>query len=202
MRLAATPAVTVRILAITAAIGLAGAGVATAQSPHPDPDPYKSRDPFADVPPVTVMAQGRTIQARFLGGSWTTPAGQPVASAPPCCLRLGPHQTLPVRSRAWFDVVLRENVSRVRVFTLHHDAVTFLRVLPDPLARSGSASPAPRRSEGDRRRSDLHARSRALPLPHGAEAPKRLVSPVAPFAGAHPSRSGRADRGDLLGTPS
>ena len=149
MRLAATPAVTVRILAITAAIGLAGAGAATAQSPHPDPDPYKPRDPFADVPPVTVMAQGRTIQAQFLGGSWTTPAGQPVASAPPCCLRLGPHQTLPVRSRAWFDVVLCENVSRVRVFTLHHDAVTFLRVLPDtrdPLRWHVRAPHLPRRA--------------------------------------------------------
>ena len=89
-------------------------------------------DPFADVPPVLVVAQGRSVETTFVGGSWTTPSGQPVASAAPCIPRLGPRLRLPVRSRAWFDVVLREPVDRVRAFPLvAKGRLTFMRVVPD-----------------------------------------------------------------------
>ena len=132
MRFCAPLALAAGCLAVTASIALGAPLAAVAQAPHPQPDPEAPRDPFADVPPVAVTAQGRTIQAAFLGGSWTTPSGQPVASAPPCCLKLGPRQTLPVRSRAWFDVVLREPVARVRVFALVGSRTTsFFRVVPD-----------------------------------------------------------------------
>src|SRR5947207_10922224 len=93
-------------------------------------------DPFADVPPVLVVAQGRSVETTFVGGSWTTPSGQPVASAAPCIPRLGPRLRLPVRSRAWFDVVLREPVDRVRAFPLvAKGRLTFMRVVPDARAR-------------------------------------------------------------------
>jgi hypothetical protein len=116
----------VACLAISASVVIGSAVAAVAQAPDP------LANPFGDVPPVTVTAQGHSIRARFLGGSWTTRAGALVSSTPPCCVKLGRRQTLPLRSRAWFDVVLRESVARVRVSPLTGSKKTsFLRVMPD-----------------------------------------------------------------------
>src|SRR5690242_17448601 len=92
----------------SAAVG----GSAVAQTPAPP------ANPFADVPPLTVTAQGQTIRAHFLGGSWTTSSNQAVSSTPPCCVKVGRRQTLTLGSGASFDVVLREAAARVRVYPL------------------------------------------------------------------------------------
>jgi hypothetical protein len=126
MRAPAQVARAVVCLAISASVAVASAVAAVAQAPDPP------ANPFGDVPPVTVTAQGRGIRTKFLGGEWETSAGQIVSSAPPCCVKVGRRQTLPLRSRARFDVVLREPVSRVRVYPLTAGKRTsVLRVTPD-----------------------------------------------------------------------
>jgi hypothetical protein len=133
----------VACLAISASVAVGSAVAAVAQAPDPP------ANPFGDVPPVTVTAQGRSIRATFLGGSWTTPSGELVSSAPPCCVKLGRRQTLPLRSRAWFDVVLRESVARVRVYPLTGSKNTsFLRVMPDAQDALRWHVRAPRLSRG------------------------------------------------------
>jgi hypothetical protein len=116
----------VACLAISGSVAVGSAVAAVAQAPDP------GANPFADVAPVTVTAEGRSIRARFLGGGWETSPGQVVSSAPPCCVKVGRRQTLSLRSRAWFDVVLRESVARVRVYPLTRSRKTrFLRVIAD-----------------------------------------------------------------------
>ena len=116
----------VACLVISASVAVGSAVAAVAQAPAPPPNP------FADVPPVMLTAPGRTIRAHFLGGSWETSSGQIVSSAPPCCVKVGRRQTLPLRSGASFDVVLRESVARVRVYPLTGGKKTsYLRVTPD-----------------------------------------------------------------------
>jgi hypothetical protein len=113
-------------VAISASVAVGTAVAAVAQAPDPPPNQ------FGDVPPVTVTAQGRSIRAKFLGGGWETSPGQVVSSAPPCCVTVGRRQTLPLRSRAWFDIVLRESVARVRVYPLTGTKRTsFWRAMPD-----------------------------------------------------------------------
>lgn len=117
---------TVACVAISASVAVWSTVGAVAQGPAPP------ANPFADVPPVTVKAQARGIRAKFLGGSWTTPSGQLVSSTPPCCVKLGRRQTLRLQSQARFDIVLRESVARVRVYTLTGTKKTsFLRVTRD-----------------------------------------------------------------------
>jgi hypothetical protein len=123
MRVPAQLGRTVACLAISAG---AVVGSAVAQAPDVPANPY------ADVPPVTLTAHGRSIRAHFLGGSWETPSGQLISSAPPCCVKVGRRQTLALRSGASFDVVLREPVARVRVYPLTGGKTTrYLPVMPD-----------------------------------------------------------------------
>jgi hypothetical protein len=132
MRFSAPLALAAGWLAVTASIALGSPLAAIAQAPE---------NPFADVPPAAVIAQGRTIQTAFVGGTWDTPPGLAFASTP-APIHLGARQTLRVRSRAWFDIVLREPVASVRAFPTvdttngqlpapRLGAVSFLRVLPD-----------------------------------------------------------------------